>query len=194
MFAKFVSLSRGDHAQVKSFCEKICVKQSTPYSRDFKNNDQGPRRHGNNLVGKYGEVGAAKIIGGEVDFKVWSTGSRGHDQFETDIMAPTHRSFKGYNVHVKTCHAKYGIRKGDRLFPDSSASWTIDASDPVFRDPSPRDIIVLMFATDDGRVWGLGWVKASLLYHMWRPCKSVFLSHKRAVYYADIAKSVSSFL
>jgi hypothetical protein len=192
MFAKSVWVSHCEMVEVKGFCDKIMAKQAKPGSRDYINKDMGKNRITNNMIGKFGEVGAAKVTKGVVDFKVWSSGSRGKDQFEPDITGAMDHMFKGFNIHVKTCNAKHGSMRAGRLYPDVSASWTVDVNDPVFRRPCNNDIIVLMFASDKGRVFVLGWIKATVAMRLWRPCKSVFMSHKKAIYFSDVAPLVTS--
>ena len=148
--------------------------------------DTGSYRRNNCLVGKFGEAGASIMLGGEMACDVWATGSRRGLQFDPDITT-VKGPFSSYNIHVKTCHMKHGrLIDGTTLLPSASASWTIDASDPVMLCPSSSDIIVLMFANEQGDVFGLGWVYALDVACLWKPCRSPYMRHKRAIYFPDI--------
>lgn len=196
---KKVSLTPAEYQQVYDFCEKIEQKQSKEGSRDHHNNDRGPRRLENAIVGKAGEFAATKMTGGIIDLKVWETGSRGVDQFEADIIDdaanPLDAQFKGLNLHVKTCmlkHAKMDV--SGEVVPEKTASWTIDARDPLRNSTDDKDIIILMFAEgSQGKAYALGWVKAKDVSSWWRRCLSPHMSHKRAIYYPDIKPLINLF-
>lgn len=181
-----IVLGRDEMNRVESFCKKIQHKQSLKGSRDMQRNDVGKHRIINGLIGKLGEVGAAKCFGGVVDFRVWKTGARGLDQFEPDLAL----NEGAHRFHVKTCHMKHTQRTPKGVFPKTTASWTIDENDPMMTHPDKQDIIILMFASDEGSVCYLGWVHATHMQGFWRPCLSQALSHKRAVYIRDIWKHI----
>lgn len=181
-----VPIWRKDFEKVHSFSEAIKIKQSKMGSRDQIRGDVGQHRLANCLIGKFGEVGAANVVGGSVDFAVWGTGRRGADQFEPDISQPKQQQLVGKHVHVKTCGLKHGMVKTDKFYPSSSSSWTVDVSDPVFRQPSSRDVIVLMFANERGDVYSFGWVAALDVMRLWKPCFSKNMAHKRAIYVGDL--------
>lgn len=177
-----INVTRDDITRVQNFCQAIQQKQDRYGSRDRSRGDTGKHRFLNGFVGKIGEVGAAKIFGGTVDFRVWATGQRGLDQFEPDIAS----SSSTYNLHVKTCHMKHTKRSPRGVVPTATASWTIDVSDPLMKNPADRDRIILMFASDYGDVQYLGWIDAKQALPFWKPCLSSTLSHKRAIYMNDI--------
>lgn len=181
-----VNVSRDDINKVQSFCQAIQQKQDRYGSRDRSRGDTGRHRFLNGFIGKIGEVGAAKIFGGKVDFRVWATGQRGIDQFEPDIETTS----TSYNLHVKTCHMKHTMRSQRGVVPTETASWTIDVSDPLMKNPSDHDRIILMFASDHGDVHYLGWIDAKAALPFWKPCLSPTLSHKRAIYIHDIWKHI----
>lgn len=173
-----VWITPDEYAKVEAFCSQIAAKQASRNSRDRIRGDTGPARLTQGIIGKLGEVAVANIAGGTVDFRVWETGTRGLDQFEPDILDPTQPPFVGNRVHVKTCNAKYA----------RSPSWTIDVADPVRTRPDPADVLVFALAGETLSVDIEGWIPASELVTLWKPCISASMSHKRAVYTADIAR------
>lgn len=181
-----VPVWRKDVERVHSFTQAIQIKQNRSGSRDQIRGDVGQHRINNCLIGKFGEVGAANVVGGSVDFEVWGTGRRGADQFEPDIRQPKQQQLMGKHVHVKTCGLKHGMVKTDKFYPSNSSSWTVDVNDPVFRQPSSQDVIVLMFANERGDVYSFGWVAAMDVVRMWKPCFSRNMAHKRAIYVGDL--------
>lgn len=181
-----VNLNKKDIRDVLKFSDEMNIKQKRNGSRDKIRNDIGRNRIMNGIVGKLGEVGAAKLFGGSVDFRVWETGSRGSEQFEPDLNNTTSK----YSFHVKTCNLKYTIRKGCNVTPLRSASWTMDKSDPLINRSTEYDIIILMFASTEGLVGCLGYCKAVDLRRLWRPCISRKMLHKKAVYYPDIKSKI----
>lgn len=186
IYGTSISITKTELAKVDAFCRQIQIKQSHRGSRDLKHHDTGKGRLLNNLVGKLGEVGAAKVVGGEVDFHIWATGAKGRDHFDPDIINPTTSYFRGKDIHVKTCHSKYGTINKDKIYPSARSSWTVDARDPILVQPSNRDILVLMFADEQGNVFSYAWVEAEKVQPFWRPCMSAFMAHKRALYLQDI--------
>jgi hypothetical protein len=186
LLCRRIFLTKEDFLTVETFCQKIQDKQSQQGSRDIQRNDVGHYRILNGMIGKLGEVGASKLFGGTVDFRVWDTGRRGLDQFEPDLQNPK----SPYRFHVKTCHIKHTVREGTNTYPLLTASWTIDQSDPVLHCPKKDDILVLMFASNKGSVHSLGYVKAIEVKDLWKPCVTATLSHKRALYIGDIWHSV----
>lgn len=135
-------------------------------------------RFNQNLIGKLGELGAAKLIGGKIDMRIWETGSRGADQFEGDVVG-ARGLYRDYNIHVKTCHLR--LR--------NMASWTVDANDPLMKGYE-NDIIILMMADEEGRVKGVGRVMARDVASLWKRCVSNHMQHKRAIYAEDIANYI----
>lgn len=178
-----VSLSDPEVDSVKQFVERMLHKQNQLGSRDFVRNDLSMKRIGHNFVGKLGEVAAAKLLGGHVDFRVWTTGTRGIDQFEPDITS----GMRSNRYHVKCCHTNHTVHKRSGVVPGPKASWTADAKDPLTSKPFPHDILVFMFASEDTphQVLALGWVYAKEVTHLWRPCRSDHMRHKCALYYTD---------
>lgn len=196
---KRVSLDSAEYAEILEFCKKIQEKQNKVGSRDFHNNDTGSNRLYNGMVGKVGECAATKLVGGIIDLNVWDTGTRGIDQFEADIIGtddkPLLAPFDGMNIHVKTCALKHAKMDVDgEIVPEQSASWTIDIKDPLMKNPSDKDILVLMFAEEfKGKAFALGWVKAKDVVTWWRRCLSAHMGHKRAIYYPDIKQLINLF-
>jgi hypothetical protein len=173
-----IEITPEEYAKVEEFCTQIAAKQAGRNSRDAMRGDTGAARITQGVIGKLGEVAVAKLIGGDVDFRVWQTGSRGLDQFEPDISNPTHKLFAGKHVHVKTCNAKY----------TRSPSWTIDVADPVRTHPTLEDILVFALAGESSLTVDIvGWTPASNIVSLWKPCISSSMSHKRAVYTPDIS-------
>jgi hypothetical protein len=181
-----IFLTKDDILAVENFCQQIQDKQNKQGSRDVRRNDVGDHRILNGMIGKLGEVGASKLFGGTVDFRVWDTGRRGLDQFEPDLQNPK----SPYRFHVKTCHIKHTVREENNTYPLPTASWTVDQSDPVMTRPHKDDILVLMFASNKGSVHSLGWLKATEMKELWKPCVTATLSHKRALYIGDIWQKV----
>ena len=177
-----IFLTKEELTNVETFCQRIQDKQNKDGSRDNRRNDTGEFRIMNGMIGKLGEVGASKLFGGAVDFRVWGTGVRGLDQFEPDLA----KTQSPYRFHVKTCHIKHTERRGNAFYPLPTASWTVDVSDPVMRNPQKSDILVLMFASNGGSVSYLGYVYAVDMKGFWKPCLAETLSHKRAIYIPDI--------
>lgn len=189
IYGTSVSMTKMDLAKVDAYCRQIQVKQSRPGSRDHKHRDTGKDqndRYWNNFVGKLGELGAAKATGGTVDFAVWPTGFQGRDHFDPDVVAPSKDIFHGKHLHVKTCHTRWSTIHHGKIFPSARASWTVDARDPILVQPTNRDLLVLMFADEEGQVFSYGWVEATRIQSFWKPCASKFMSHKRALYLHDI--------
>lgn len=167
---KEIGLTNNDITEIGIFVRKINQKEQKVGSRDHINNDAGNLRKLNQIIGKVGEVAAAKFTGGNIDFTIWDTGSRGSDQFEPDIQNPT-GNFSGKNVHVKTTsNLEWG--------------WTIDRADPLIQKPDPDDVYVFMFYNGKGKPQLVGWVEASTLVGKYKPTKK--LKHKVALYYPDI--------
>lgn len=190
IFGRLVAIRAADRIVVHNYTKRIMDKESKTGSRDQLRGDTVGRID-NNLVGKYGEVGAAAVLGGHIKFDVWKTGSRGI-AFDPDVVCNSGR-FASCNVHVKTCHLKHGKMSGMYVYPCDTASWTVDVGDPIYVDPSSNDIVVFMFADQYGKVYALGWVYAYQLFYMWRACVSKHMLHKRAVYWPDIQHIVKSF-
>ena len=192
-FACRVTISDRDYARVASYSHAIHQKQALKNSRDQQRGDTGSARFTHCLIGKLGEVGAAKLTGGEVDFSIWQSGSRGRDQFEPDITFPKEAFFKDLKLHVKTCNFNNTSVYNNKLIPSGRSSWTVDIADPIYSRPGSKDVIVLMFADDRGRVYGLGWVWAAYVQRLWKPCFAAHMKHKRAIYYSDIQSMLHSF-
>lgn len=171
---KNVSLTDAEMRKVYDFVGKMRDKQEKRGSRDFLNNDTGGLRLGDNIIGKVGEFSATKVVGGDVDWRIWETGSRGADQFEPDITGHLYGNKK---FHVKTCHSKH---------PLSRTSWTIDRKDPIIETPGSEDWFMLMVANDEGQSAFIGFVKADSAKPYWKNCISSHMAHKRAIYYDDI--------
>lgn len=192
IFAYRVQVSDKDYARVASYSRAINQKQAQKNSRDQQRGDVGNARFTHCMIGKLGEVGAAKLTGGQVDFEIWQSGSRGRDQFEPDITK-AHDFFKDLKLHVKTCNFNNATVFSNKLVPSSRNSWTVDVADPIYSRPGSKDVIVLMFADDRGRVYGLGWVWAAYVQNLWKPCFSAHMRHKRAIYFSDIQSILHPF-
>lgn len=184
MSARFIAISHSEYNQVLRYSRALQQKQACRNSRDQQRQDLGPFRFHQYVVGKLGEVGAAKLVKGTVDFDIWPSG-RGADQFEPDIQSPQ-AGFEGFQLHVKTCNLQHGRLIGNTFKPSATSSWTIDVNDPVFKAPTRKDILMLMFASESGAVYSLGWVYAAQAHPLWRPCRSPHMQHKRALYLADV--------
>jgi len=176
-----VQLTPEELEQVITFAKQIRQKQSKEGSRDTRNEDFGDKRLENEIIGKVGEVAVANYVKGQVDFRVWPTGTRGYSQFEPDISNATKEEFKGFHIHVKTCHWKY-IR--------GNKSWTVDKNDPIILRPKPTDLIFLVFALPEGKARIDGYVRATDVQGLWKPCFSEFMRHKLAIYYEDIQRLI----
>jgi hypothetical protein len=186
--ARSINISHTDYQKVLKYSREILVKQQQKNSRDQQRNDTGNYRFQQCVVGKLGEVGAAKLVKGTVDFNVWTSG-RGASQFEPDIQNPQ-AGFQDFQIHVKTCNLQHGRQVGRKFLPSPSSSWTIDINDPVYRRPSPTDILMLMFASDSGIVYVYGWVYAAQVQALWRACRSPHMAHKRALYLSEVTPLV----
>jgi hypothetical protein len=187
-----VLLSEQDVWRVKDYSYRIRIKQSERWSRDSRRGDNGPRRQTQCELGKLGEVGASRVIGGVVDFRVWRTGCRGKDQFEPDIVH--HPWMQGCRIHVKTCNAFHGNLFDGRLYPTGYASWTVDVNDPLLTHPRSDDIIILMMGRpDDAVVYAIGWVYASQVTSLWENCVSAHMSHKKALYWHSVKDVLYNF-
>lgn len=171
-----VVVSAEEHRKVVDFCTAIAAKQAGRNSRDRMRGDVGSARFTQGVIGKLGEVAVASLTGGTVDFSVWSTGSRGLDQFEPDIPNPTVQPFGGKRIHVKTCNAKYA----------RSPSWTVDVSDPIRTTPTAEDVLVLALANESPNVDIVGWLPATDALPHWKECYSPHMAHKRAIYMGDV--------
>ena len=168
---------------IKKFVRDLEQKYTSDNLRDYMHNDTGRRRRSQFIIGKIGEVAAARLIGGWIDFRIWSRGLT----FDPDITSPTHHLFKDKRVHVKTCNAKYIDKK--RLSVSSRASWTLDRGDPIWRTPTDQDVIFLMFATLT-QSFMLGFLYARDILDKWRDCFDTRLAHKIAIYYPDIKDKI----
>lgn len=197
MFCEQIDISNKEKELVKNYCEQIYNIQLREGSRDNIRNDFGPHRLTQGLIGKYGEVGACKIIGGEINYFVWDKTIRTGELFDADIFESEDKkikikNFKNKILHVKTCGLQNAIKIQKRIMPKLNASWTVDIDDPIFKNPSLDDIIILMFSSPYAEVYNAGYIYAYDVKHLWKPCQNIVLQHKRAIYYQDIIKYIKN--
>lgn len=195
MFCEQIEISKKEKDIVQEFCEKLYKLQQKDGSRDVIRNDTGSHRLIQGLIGKFGEVGASKVIGGNINFTIWEKNSRKGDFFDPDIIE-THENkiklldLKNKRLHVKTCGTQHAIKLQKRIIPTLKSSWTIDISDPIYRNPTMDDIIILMFSSPKADVFYVGYVYAYEVQNLWKPCLNPILTHKKAIYYEDIKKFI----
>jgi hypothetical protein len=149
------------------------VDSRREYGHELKN-DNGPRRPGNNIDGKIGEIAVymalqhtslASYWPAEIDFDFYENNTFG---FDADL-----KPF----VHIKTC------LDNDRFGP----SWLADRNDPLVSPTDkhpldPREIIVLARVVHRFRPEILGWVRAEDLMLQGRWVPSFYVGHKAAIY------------
>ncbi len=195
MFCEQIDISNKDKELVQKYCEKLYNYQLKEGSRDNIRNDTGTHRLIQGLIGKYGEVGACKIIGGTINYTVWDKTTRIGELFDPDIIESKENkikinNFKNKNLHVKTCGLQHAIKLQKKIMPKLNASWTVDIADPVYKNPSLDDIIILMFSSPKAEVYYVGYIYAYEIRDLWKPCQNIVLQHKRAIYYQDIIRFI----
>lgn len=165
---KIIKLNKTGLTKIHKFCEVVHKKRST---RDTKRNDVSPNRLNNEIIGKIGECAAWKATKiGKLDFSYRETNTF---KYDGDLDE---------NTHVKTCHIKYKDSQFD--------SWTVDKKDPVCVSPKDNDIIILVYANEEGYSEIIGFVNAKEIQPYWKPTK--LIPHKLAIYKNDIIHMVKN--
>lgn len=162
-----IQLDKAELSQIKKFCEAVTKART---ARDRKNNDTGDHRIIREMVGKIGEYAAWKATGiGEVDFNIYKDREVSKNCVG-DLDEVT---------HVKTCAEEYRDTKYD--------GWLVSLYDKFFDAPKLDDRIILCYATIDGAVDVVGWVKATEMKPFYRLPQNRKLAHKLAIYRSDIS-------
>src|SRR5690606_33404010 len=95
-----------------------------------------------------------------------------------DIRRPVFPLFRGFDLHVKACDDRYGY----------SPSWVVAIQDPLYSNPSPRDLVLLAtydsHKVDKPEIRLLGMIMGQALVPAYVP--SNCLNHKVAFHYPAI--------
>lgn len=159
-----IVFSEDEASQLHGFSKAVSDART---DQDKKNNDKGPNRVNDKFVGALGEAAVARMLGLPMNLTVYPTG-------KTSIKPDF-----GKNVEVKTCSEKHIGTEVD--------SWIHDKHYRMVTNPKPEDTIVLVYAnTETYEVSVIGWVKATDVVGMWKPCVSPKLHRKHAIYRIDI--------